>query len=198
MRWVKIATKEEKSIRDRDYDTFANSEEMEALDILRETNSVTNYPDSLITGDNEICLYLLDEVSVYMTTPSGGAPYLCSTAIIRRLSMSYTTIIDNPIQTTLSLTAVTGNYHRYCVSVYLYVYVCTNWSRVRDRTGDVWLLNAYFRVFSISQIFTYDHFPFMNPCRGMKSSSRVSIELVRPRRSCNLRSRAWHFLLFYR
>ena len=60
-----------------------DSEEMEAIDILRETNPVTNYPnDSSITDDNddddeEICLHLLDEISVYMTTPSGGAPYLC-------------------------------------------------------------------------------------------------------------------------
>ena len=55
-----------------------DSENMEADDILRETN----YQDSSITDDNDddeedIRLHLLDEISVYMTTPSGGAPYLC-------------------------------------------------------------------------------------------------------------------------
>ena len=66
----------------RECDMETDSEDTEANYFLRETE-IGNYKDKSLTYDDddedeeEICLHLLDEISVYMTTPSGGAPYLC-------------------------------------------------------------------------------------------------------------------------
>ena len=59
--------KEEKSDGILEYDVRAASDDMESND-----ESITDDDE-----DDEIRLHLLDEISVYMTTPSGGAPYLC-------------------------------------------------------------------------------------------------------------------------
>ena len=71
-----------KSEGTRECDMEADVEEMEADDFLEEMNYFGNYNNTSLIDDNdndddEICLHLLDEISVYMTTPSGGAPYLC-------------------------------------------------------------------------------------------------------------------------
>ena len=78
---IDTEVKEEKSDIPLECDMSTDSEETESND-RGEVNCDECHQDKSITDDDdeddeEICLYLLDEISVYMTTPSGGAPYLC-------------------------------------------------------------------------------------------------------------------------
>ena len=84
---IDTEVKEEKSDGPLGNDISTDSEETEVNDCeevndREEVNCDENYQDKSITDDNdgkneEIVVHLLDEISVYMTTPSGDAPYLC-------------------------------------------------------------------------------------------------------------------------
>ena len=74
--------KDGESYGTRECDMETDSEDTEADDFLKETNCYENYKsqppiDNDVDDEDEICLYLLDGICVSMTTPSGGAPYLC-------------------------------------------------------------------------------------------------------------------------
>ena len=69
-----IETESDDTDRDPEYNMETESDDTDAKDFRREIN---NQDKSLTDDEDEIRLHLLDEISVYMTTPTGGAPYLC-------------------------------------------------------------------------------------------------------------------------